>query len=357
MRPFFPELAAPPAEPPPPPRLRFIDLFAGIGGIRSGLEAKGVDGRCVYTVEFDRWAMQTYSANFGELDPDGNRIPEPPRDIFDIRPNEVPPYDLLAAGFPCQPFSLAGVSKNLSLGREHGFGHEKSGNLFFQIARLVQDAPIPPGVLFLENVKHLVRHDGGNTFKVIMATLDDLGYNVTWQVIDASPWVPQKRERTFIVGLHRDVYGEQEFEFPTRSSTRRGRGQCWHPCSSPDRWTTSTPSRPTCGAIAGLREEASGSGKRVRVSKFGPEDRARTLSARYHKDGSEILIQTDKPQPRRLTPRECARLMGYPDSFVIPVSDTQAYRQFGNSVVVPVIRFLAAALVEQVAFAEVATRG
>jgi DNA (cytosine-5)-methyltransferase 1 len=158
--------------------------------------------------------MQTYSANFGRLGPDGTRILEPTRDIYDVKPEEIPAYDLLAAGFPCQPFSIAGVSKNLSLGRQHGFGHEKSGNLFFQIARLIQDAASPPRVLFLENVKHLMRHDGGNTFKVIKATLEDLGYTISSTIIDASPWVPQRRQRTFIVGLHKDVYGEQEFEFP-----------------------------------------------------------------------------------------------------------------------------------------------
>ena len=301
--------------------------------------------------------MQTYSANYGEVGPDGEPVLEPVRDIYNVKVADIPSYDLLTAGFPCQPFSIAGVSKNLSLGREHGFGHEKSGNLFFQIARLIQEAHEPPHVVFLENVKHLVRHDGGNTFNVIKATLEDLGYNVTSDVIDASPWVPQRRERTFIVGLHRDVFGEQEFEFP-------------HVEDYPAKPWPMLGSILECGPVDSkytlsehlwdyLQEYARKHkrlGNGFGFGKFGPEDRARTLSARYYKDGSEILIHTSMPQPRRLTPRECARLMGYPDSFVIPVSDTQAYKQFGNSVVVPVIEFLANALVKQVPISPTAAK-
>jgi DNA (cytosine-5)-methyltransferase 1 len=306
-------------------------------------------GRCAYTVEFDRFAMQTYSANYGRVGADGAPIQERPRDIYDINVEDMPAHDLLAAGFPCQPFSIAGVSKNLSLGREHGFGHEKSGNLFFQIARLIQETETPPRAVFLENVKHLVRHDGGNTFQVIKATLEDLGYNVTSDVIDASPWVPQKRERTFIVGLHRDVFGEQEFKFPPVDDYPPKPwpmlGSILEPEPVDDKYTLS---EHLWEYLQGYARKHRGLGNGFGFGKFGPEDRARTLSARYYKDGSEILIQTAKPQPRRLTPRECARLMGYPDTFVIPVSDTQAYKQFGNSVVVPVIKFLAQALVAQV---------
>ena len=294
--------------------------------------------------------MQTYSANYGEVGPDGQRIPEPPRDIYNVKVEDIPSYDLLAAGFPCQPFSIAGVSKNLSLGREHGFDHAKSGNLFFQITRLIEEAETPPRVLFLENVKHLVRHDHGNTFKVITETLKDLGYNLTSTVIDASPWVPQKRERTFIIGLHTDVFGEQTFEFPPDEDYPPRPwpmlGSILEPLPVPDKYTLTEHLWEYLQVYA---KKHQGLGNGFGFSKFGPEDRARTLSARYYKDGSEILIQTDKAQPRRLTPRECARLMGYPDTFAIPVSDMQAYKQFGNSVVVPVIRFLAKALVKQVA--------
>lgn len=331
--------SSPPAQP-----FRFVDLFAGIGGIRLGLERAG--GSCVYTVELDRWAIETYNANFSEPSATGSPIHLPPRDIFDVRASDIPAYEILAAGFPCQPFSIAGVSKNLSLGREHGFGHEKSGNLFFQIVRLIESAEMRPPVLVLENVKHLVRHDGGNTFQVISTTLRALGYNLAVDVIDSRPWVPQRRQRTFIVCLHRDFYGTQYFQFPTRRPS---------------------PPWPTLRAVLDegevdaryllsahlwtyLQEYAQKHrrlGNGFGFGKFGPNDVARTLSARYYKDGSEILIETVSGRPRRLTPRECARLMGYPETFTIPVSDTQAYRQFGNSVVVPVIEFLAQALVEQ----------
>lgn len=278
---------------------------------------------------------------------------EPARDIYDVRADVLPAYDLLAAGFPCQPFSIAGVSKNLSLGRSHGFGHEKSGNLFFQIARMIEEAPTPPRVLFLENVKHLVRHDRGNTFKVIVATLQDLGYNVTSEVIDASPWVPQKRERTFIIGLHADAYGERTFQFPAEEQYPPRPWPMLGSILDRDVDAKYTLSEHLWSYLQSYAQKHKSRGNGFGFGRFGPEDRARTLSARYYKDGSEILIHTDKPQPRRLTPRECARLMGYPDSFVIPVSDTQAYKQFGNSVVVPVVSFLANSLAAQVRIAPV----
>jgi len=333
---------------PEPQPFRFVDLFAGIGGIRMGLEAAG--GMCAYTVEFDRWAMKTYNANFAKVRPDGTREDEPPRDIYDVDVAEIPAYDLLAAGFPCQPFSIAGVSKNASLGREHGFAHEKSGNLFFQIARLIDEAENPPPLLFLENVKHLVRHDGGNTFRVVTETLNDLGYNMRSKVVDASPWVPQRRQRTFIIGMHRDVYGAQAYEFPPEEDYP---SKPWPMLASVlepgdvDAKYTLTPRLWEYLQEYARKHRKLGNG--FGFGKFGPEDVARTLSARYYKDGSEILIQTGKEQPRRLTPRECARLMGYPESFDWPVSDMQAYKQFGNSVVVPVIVFLAEALVRQAA--------
>ncbi len=302
----------------------------------------------MYTVEFDKWAMKTYSANHGELDDDGNRIEEPPLDIFSVDPKAIPAYDLLAAGFPCQPFSIAGVSKNLSLGRLHGFEHEKSGNLFWQIARLIEDAPTPPSILFLENVKHLRRHDHGNTFRVIMETLDELGYNASSEVIDAKPWVPQHRERTFIIALRREVYGERYFHFPSPADYPR------QPWPTMDSVLERGPVDPKYTLTDHLwqylqdyaaKHKAAGNG--FGYGLVNRQSVARTLSARYHKDGSEALVEQKGKNPRRLTPRECARLMGYPDNFYIPVSDTQAYRQFGNSVVVPVIKFLAAALVEQ----------
>lgn len=312
---------------------RFVDLFAGIGGLRMGLERGG--GRCVYTVEIDRFARQTYSANF-DL-PEGG-------DIRDVRGADLPRYDVLAAGFPCQPFSIAGVSKKLSLGRLHGFDDEKSGNLFFEITRLIEEATEPPPILFLENVKNLLSHDHGNTFRVIQASLTDLGYNLEHRVIDAQTWVPQHRERTFIVGLHRDVFGEDRFEFPELPDLpRRTMGDILE-STYDEKYVLSAH---LWEYLQGYARKHRAAGNGFGFGLVGPDDVSRTLSARYHKDGSEILVETAGDRPRRLTPRECARLMGFPDSFVIPVSDTQAYRQFGNSVVMPVVAFLARQLADR----------
>jgi DNA (cytosine-5)-methyltransferase 1 len=316
------------------PQFRFVDLFAGIGGIRMGLERAG--GSCVYSVEIDRFARQTYEANFGACEG---------ADIHDVRGADLPQYDVLAAGFPCQPFSIAGVSKKLSLGRLHGFEDEKSGNLFFEIVRLIEEAPAPPPVLFLENVKNLVSHDRGNTFRVIRGTLEALGYNFRHQVIDARSWVPQHRERTFMVCLHRDVFGDETFDFPEPPSDgpRHTVAEILEP--HPDaRYHLSAHLWEYLQEYARKHREA---GNGFGYGLVGPESVTRTLSARYHKDGSEILVRTDASTPRRLTPRECARLMGFPDDFVIPVSDTQAYRQFGNSVVMPVVAFLATYLADR----------
>lgn len=316
--------------------LRFIDLFAGIGGLRMGLERAGA--LCVHTCEVDRFAVETYEANFSAVEA---------RDIHDVRATELPAYDVLAAGFPCQPFSIAGVSKKLSLGRQHGFHDQKSGNLFFEIVRLIDDASTPPPILFLENVKHLTRHDRERTFKVIRDTLDDRGYNFNHNVVDAQPWVPQHRERTFMVGLHRKVFGDQYFEFPEDRPDRP-----WPTLDAILERDLVDPRYVLSPHLWGYLQDYAAK-HRLRGNGFGyglvgRDNVSRTLSARYYKDGSEILVRTDGPTPRRLTPRECARLMGFPDSFVIPVSDTQAYRQFGNSVVVPVVEFLGRALVAQV---------
>jgi DNA (cytosine-5)-methyltransferase 1 len=315
------------------PSFRFIDLFAGIGGVRLGLESAG--GSCVYSVEIDRFARQTYEANFGQCEGE---------DIRQVRGADLPKYDVLAAGFPCQPFSIAGVSKKLSLGRNHGFDDEKSGNLFFEITRLIADAPAPPPVLLLENVKNLVSHDRGNTFRVIQVALHDLGYNLKHQVIDAQRWVPQHRERTYIVGLHRDWFGEETFEFPEMPVLpRRTLGEILELEYDP-KYILSQHLWDYLQEYA-RKHRAVGNGFGFGLS--SSDSVTRTLSARYHKDGSEILVQRGRTRPRRLTPRECARLMGFPDTFVVPVSDTQAYRQFGNSVVVPVVAFLAKYLTER----------
>lgn len=315
-------------------RFRFTDLFAGIGGIRMGLEQAG--GSCSYSVEKDRFARQTYEANFGTCEG---------VDIHDIRAGELPPYDVLAAGFPCQPFSIAGVSKKLSLGRLHGFDDEKSGNLFFEIVRLITEAPAQPAALFLENVKNLVSHDHGNTFRVIRGTLEELGYTFSHQVIDAQRWVPQHRERTFMICLRREVFGDEKFEFPNLPAERER-------VTMGDIMEETVDSKYRLSENLwrylqeyALKHRAAGNG--FGYGLVGPQSVSRTLSARYYKDGSEVLVRTDGDTPRRLTPRECARLMGFPDSYLIPVSDMQAYRQFGNSVVVPVVTFLAKALADR----------
>jgi DNA (cytosine-5)-methyltransferase 1 len=321
-----------------PAVFRFIDLFAGIGGLRLGLEAAG--GECVYSVEIDAWARKTYEANHGACEG---------RDIRDVHDRQIlQPYDVLAAGFPCQPFSLAGVSKKRSLGRKHGFEDELSGgNLFFEILRLIDERVAPPPVVFLENVKNLLRHDEGRTFQRITSELEQRGYVVTHQVVDSSPWVPQRRQRTFVVGMLGTVFDGMGFDFPQLgpvSETPR-LGTILDP-DPPSRYQLS----PRLWAYLqeyAIRHRAAGHG--FGYGLFGPDDVARTLSARYYKDGSEILIRDPRGTPRRLTPRECARLMGFPETFVIPagVSDNQAYRQFGNSVVVPVVRWLAIQLVNR----------
>jgi DNA (cytosine-5)-methyltransferase 1 len=307
---------------------RFVDLFAGVGGFRLGLEALG--GKCVYSVEIDRFARRTYEANFAACDE---------ADIADVR--HLPDHEVLVAGFPCQPFSIAGVSKRVSLGRSHGFRDVRHGNLFFQITRLLQLSR--PPVVLLENVKNLVAHDRGRTFEVIVSTLDDLGYAVRHRVIDARHWVPQHRERTFIVGLRKDLYGTSGFIFPREPKAHPTLGVILQRRAG-ERYYLSKPLWKYLQAYAKKHRKA---GNGFGFGLFGPNDVARTLSARYYKDGSEVLIRTPRLLPRRLTPRECARIMGFPGSFKIVVSDTQAYRQFGNAVVVPIVRHLGKALVKQ----------
>jgi DNA (cytosine-5)-methyltransferase 1 len=321
----------------------FIDLFAGIGGMRLAFESVG--GRCVFTSEWNRYSRKTYEANFVS-------------DITEIDAREVPDHDLLLAGFPCQPFSIAGVSKKNALGRPHGFRCDTQGTLFFDVARIIEHRR--PAAFLLENVKNLQSHDKGNTFQVIRSILEnELGYCIDFRVIDARAWVPQHRERIFIAGFRRDVgFSFDSLTLPARETWPR-LSQILHPEDG-----TEEPEQPfTTGRKAAVaskytlsellwqylqnyaaKHRAKGNG--FGFGLVGPHDVARTLSARYHKDGSEILIdQGTRNRPRRLTPRECARLMGFdtPNGtrFKIPVSDTQAYRQFGNSVAVPVVKTVA----------------
>ncbi|AKM11536.1 cytosine methyltransferase [Croceicoccus naphthovorans] len=322
----------------PPARFRFIDLFAGIGGLRLGFEAIG--GRCVFTSEWDRWSNQTYAKNFADGD---DHVMAGDIKPYGADPSLIPGFDVLLAGFPCQPFSLAGVSKKNSLGRAHGFDDEKQGNLFFDIEAILRHHR--PAAFLLENVKHLQRHDRGRTFEVIRRTLDDdLGYAIDWRVISSQPWVPQKRERIFIAGFRKDVgFSFDDFasmippekEWPTLGSILQSHNEV-------DAKYTLTPR--LWEYLQDYRKKHEKAGNGFGYSMFGPGDVTRTLSARYHKDGSEILIAQKGTRPRRLTPVECARLMGfaYGDRvWDIPVSDTQAYRQFGNAVVVPVVEAVA----------------
>ena len=320
----------------------FIDLFAGIGGIRLGFESIG--GRCIFTSEWNEWSKKTYQANFGEEEHFvGDIVPYPAEDI--------PNHDVLLAGFPCQPFSIAGVSKKNALGRPHGFECTTQGTLFFDVARII--ATKQPKAFMLENVKNLVTHNGGHTFEVIKNTLEkELGYQIFHKVIDGKPWVPQNRERIIIVGFRSPVaFSWDNLEIPEK---RPLMSSILH---SED--GTESPQEPYTTAMGKVHSKYTLSDKlwkylqdyaakhKAKGNGFGfglvtGDSVARTLSARYYKDGSEILVSRGKKvNPRRLTPRECARLMGYDDTYEIVVSDTQAYKQFGNSVVVPVIKSVA----------------
>jgi DNA (cytosine-5)-methyltransferase 1 len=325
-------------------RFTFIDLFAGIGGLRRGFDAIG--GHCVFTSEWNKFAQQTYAANFR----DNRRIEG---DITKVVTEEIPDHDVLVAGFPCQPFSIAGVSKKNSLGRRHGFLDETQGTLFFDVARILRDKR--PAAFLLENVKNLTSHDKRRTFEVIVKTLtEDLGYRVWHRVIDAQHFVPQHRERIVIVGFREDVpFSWDDLALPAKGSFRLK--SILHPEDGSEK-AEAAYTLGQNGAVNGkytltdklwqyLRnyaEKHKAAGNGFGFGLVGPGDIARTLSARYYKDGSEILVSQGKGRnPRRLTPRECARLMGYPQDFRIPVSDTQAYKQFGNSVVVPVFEEVA----------------
>jgi len=295
----------------------FIDLFAGIGGFRLALE--GVGGKCVFSSEWDKYSQKTYKAWFGEI-PEG--------DIRRIKPAAIPDHDILAAGFPCQPFSIAGVSKKKSLGRAHGFKCATQGTLFFNIASILEMKR--PPVALLENVKNLQSHDKGRTWATIKATLEDLDYVVFHKIIDAAPWVPQHRERVYIVCFDKRVFGANPpFKFPD-SPKAQPRVKDILEAEPDNRYTLSIHLWNYLVEYAKKHQEK-GNGFGYGLANL--DGVTRTLSARYFKDGSEILIPQAKKSPRRLTPRECARLMGFDDELPIVVSDTQAYRQFGNAVV------------------------
>lgn len=363
-------------------KFRFIDLFAGIGGIRKGFEEIG--GQCVFTSEWNKEAVRTYKANW-YCDPEQHKFNEDIRQVtltensdIDINEayqhidNEIPDHEVLLAGFPCQPFSLAGVSKKNSLGRAHGFECEAQGTLFFDVARII--AAKQPAIFVLENVKNLKSHDKGNTFRVIMKTLDELGYDVADadisgsndpKIIDGKNFLPQHRERIVLVGFKRSLNIKGDFSLKNISQFFPEARPTIHDLLEPevDNKYILTENLWKYLYNYAKKHQAKGNGFGFGlVDPQNPDSVARTLSARYHKDGSEILIDrgwdmqrgevdfddpdNQKNRPRRLTPRECARLMGFEkpdgkDFFRIPVSDTQAYKQFGNSVVVPVFTAVA----------------
>ena len=322
-----------------PDSFTFMDLFAGIGGLRLPFEEIG--GRCVLTAERDKFARETYAANFEERADSDHRFVEDVRTLS-ADPDGVPEHDVLLAGFPCQPFSIAGVSKKNALGRPHGFLCDTQGTLFHDTARII--AHRRPAAFLLENVKNLQRHDGGRTFATIMNVLEtELGYTVRTRVIASDPWVPQKRERIFIAGF-RDG---QEFDFD-RVRIPDGPGPRLGSILEADVPAKYTLTEHLWSYLQAYKAKHEKAGNGFGYSLFGPDDVTRTLSQRYYKDGSEILVAQPGGRPRRLTPRECARLMGFRGRdgsiFEIPVSDTQAYRQFGNAVVMPVVRAVAEAM-------------
>ena len=321
---------------PSPKRVKFtfIDLFAGLGGFRLAMQHYG--GRCVFSSEWNKYAQQTYLANFGEV-PFG-----------DITKDEIKEYipdgfDILCAGFPCQPFSIAGISKKNSLGRAHGFQDEAQGTLFFDVAEIIRRKQ--PKAFFLENVKNLQSHDGGNTFRVISNTLRELGYTIHYQVMDGKYFVPQHRERIMIVGFRNNLFhGVEKFKFPELKDVSHKIRNILEPEVDPKYTLTDK----LWVYLQNYAKKHQDSGNGFGFGLVDLDGIARTLSARYYKDGSEILIpQEGGLNPRRLTTRECARLMGYDDKYIIDeVSDVQAYHQCGNSVVVPLITAVAGNLVK-----------
>ncbi len=333
----------------------FIDLFAGIGGIRMGFEKFG--GHCVFTSEWNTFSQKTYLTNFPA---DESHMFA--GDITQVDEADVPDHDVLLAGFPCQPFSIAGVSKKNALGRPHGFECTTQGTLFFDVARII--AKKKPKAFLLENVKNLISHDKGNTFKVILQTLrEELGYEVHYKVIDGQHFTPQHRERIIIVGfLNKNDFSWDKLKLPSagpRLSSilhpQDGSEKLEEPYTLGDKGKINpkyTLTENLWAYLQAYKDKHAAAGNGFGFGLVKGDSVTRTLSARYYKDGSEILVHQPRKRPRRLTPRECARLMGYPDTFNIPVSDTQAYKQFGNSVVVPVItevaRIVTPYVVEQV---------
>ena len=321
-----------PFPPPTIPKFKFVDLFAGIGGFRLAFQNLG--GHCVFSSEWNSFSKKTYEANFGEV---------PFGDITKINENNIPDHDILIGGFPCQPFSIAGVSKKNALGKAHGFKDETQGTLFFDIIRILEAKR--PKCFLLENVKNLISHDKKKTFQIIKGALEEIGYSIHFKVLDGKHFVPQHRERIVIVGFNKKVFKEKEkFTFPTLPEADK----IIKDILQKDIDSKYTLSDKLWSFLQGyaIKHKAKGNG-----FGFGLTDLngiSRTISARYYKDGSEILIPQEGKNPRRLTPRECARLQGYPEKFIIPVSDNQAYKQFGNSIVMPLMQAVGKNIIKEI---------
>jgi len=305
----------------------FIDLFSGIGGIRLGFDKYG--GVCVFSSEIDKFACITYKKNFREY---------PSGDITELLIDDIPDHEILTAGFPCQPFSLSGVVKRESLNRPHGFDCIEKGHLIFKIIEILKIKQ--PKAFFLENVKNLKSHNKGQTFKTILKLLEEVGYTVFSKIIDACAIVPQHRERLYIIGFREDL--GIDFKFPSIPNTNPKLKYILDDVVDP-KYTLSDK---MWNYLISYKEKHRKKGNGFGYGLGQKEGISRTLQARYYKDGSEILIPQTGKNPRKLTPRECARLMGFPDTFKIPVSNTQAYKQFGNSVVVPLVELIAWSMVE-----------
>ena len=306
--------------------IKYIDLFAGIGGFRLACDKAGFN--CVYSNDYNKFSCETYRANFGEIEL---------ADISSIDSKTIPNFDMLCGGFPCQPFSIAGVVKKQSLGRAHGFEDKEQGNLFFEILRIVNTRQ--PKIIFLENVKNLRSHDKGKTWQVIQSSLEKIGYTVFSDVLDAKYYVPQRRQRIFIICFKTETFPEIEFLFPKYPKKRKYELKEMLISRVADKYTLSDK---LWRYLQQHKKNSQAKGNGFGYGLFNRQSEyTRTISARYYKDGSEVLIEQRNKNPRRLTPRECARLQGFQENFEIPVSDNQAYKQFGNSVAVPVVESIA----------------
>lgn len=303
---------------------KMIDLFAGIGGTRLGFyQTKKVN--IVFSSEFDEHAVKTYKANYGE---------QPFGDITKIKTESIPEHDILVGGFPCQAFSQAG--------KKLGF-EDTRGTLFFEIARILKKKQ--PKAFLLENVKNLTLHDHGKTFEVIVNTLKELRYEVFPCLFKAKDFgVPQNRERIYIVGFNKDkVSNYKDFIMPTPPCSETKVGQILE-SNVDEKYTISDK---LWSGHQRRKAEHQEKGNGFGYTLFTADSPyTNTISARYYKDGSEILIAQEGKNPRKITPREAARLQGFPEEFIIPVSDTQAYKQFGNSVAVPVIHAIAEEIIK-----------